>query len=69
MDGSIALSGEKQKWKVGASKRGKCVERAGAGVRRVVGVDRQGVVKGRDEDEAPHRGRATVERAKLESGL
>jgi hypothetical protein len=62
------LSGETQKWKVGASKSGMCVERARAESREVVEVDGQGVVKGRGEDEAPPRGRAPVERAKVECG-
>ncbi len=54
------MSGEKQKRKVGASKSGKCVERAKAEAQEAIGVERQGVVKGRGWDEAPPRGRAPV---------
>jgi len=65
----MKMSGEKQKWKVGASKSGKRIEGGRAGCWEVGGVDGQWVVKGRGEEEAPPRGRAPVERAKVESGL
>ena len=59
-DKAFDVSWEKQKRKVGASKSGKCVERAKAEAWEAIGIEGQGVVKGRGWDEAPPRGRAPV---------